>query len=387
MGTPSVRPQSARQIDMPGPVGRVQSRFVLGGQLACVSGRNILFSASQGAIYVLNDTAAGIWRALAAGEPPDAIAPQIAGHGNGSRAADACVDAALEEWMRLGLIRPLPSSAIGIPSEYIQTVSLAGVDVRIVYPATRAFPAAAVYRHLETRREAVDVVLQLEEHGGRLHLLRNEEWILSCLPKELPSALKGQLLAEVLEHAVYELVLHAAALLCGNRLVVLCGKPGAGKTTLSLALVHAGLGLAGDDVMLLNGEGRGIGLPFAPAVKSGAWPILAEYCPELAASPVFRRPDRKRVRYPVPEAIAPSSPRAVGWVILLDRDRNAPTRLEPVDPVDALRVLLEGAFAPGQALTGPAFEVLTETLRSAQLYRLTYSNLHEAVQVVVKTCR
>jgi hypothetical protein len=227
----------------------------------------------------------------------------------------------------------------------------------------------------------------LVEHGQRIHLFRDRRWILSCSPDELAVVVKGQLLTEVLERSTYELAVHAAALLQDDRILLLCGSPGAGKTTLALGLVRAGFGFAGDDVTLLDSLGHGVGIPFAPAVKVGAWPILAEYYPDLDAAPVCRRPDRRRVRYLAPKEFVSSSPRKVGWVVLLRRRADVSAELAPVDPVDALRGLLNGSFALGGELTGTAFDLLTEIIRSADVFCLTYSRLPDAIVLLQKACR
>ena len=73
----------------------------------------------------------------------------------------------------------------------------------------------------------------------------------------------------MLERGTYELVFDAAALVRNGRMLLVSGHPGAGKTTLTLALVDAGFGFAGDDLALLNSEGRVTGVPFAPAIKAG----------------------------------------------------------------------------------------------------------------------
>ncbi|QND66581.1 MULTISPECIES: PqqD family peptide modification chaperone [Mesorhizobium] len=373
-----------------GPADHSPATFVIQGRLVRVRGQNILFSPSQQAIFAVNDTAADIWRSLEEGMPPQAISVEMARGGVDRLEANRHVEAALGDWQRLNLIRPCaPLSTSSAQEPVSQMVAVAGLNIRIVYPAACAFPAITVFRHLEVRRETADVLLEVVGHGGRVHLFRDGEWILSCSPDELPVMLKGQLLTEVLDYGAYELAVHAAALFRNERIVLLCGNPGAGKTTLTLALVHAGFGFAADDVTLLDSRGHGVGLPFAPAVKAGAWPLLAEYCPDLHAAPVWRRPDRRRVRYAVPKAFVPlpPAPLPIGCVVLLRRDRDAKASLEPVDPAHALRGLLNGALAPGGELSGTAFDVLIQLIGSAQTYCLTYSRLDDAVQLVTKACR
>jgi hypothetical protein len=372
------------------PLDYSPATFVIQGRLARVRGQNILFSPSQQAIFAVNDTAADIWRSLEEGMPPQAISVEIARSGVDSREANRHVEAALGDWQRLSLIRPCaPLSPSSAQEPVSQVVAVAGLCVRIVYPAACAFPAISVFRHLEVRRETADILLQVVEHEGRVHLFRDGDWILSCSPDELPVMLKGHLLTEVLDHGAYELAVHAAALLKNERIVLLCGNPGAGKTTLTMALLHAGFSFASDDVTLLDSRGRGVGLPFAPAVKAGAWPLLAEYYPDLNAVPVCRRPDRRRVRFVVPKEFVPlpASPVPIGCVVLLRRGHASKACLEPVDPASALRGLLNGAFSPDRELSDTAFEVLTQLVGSAETYCLTYSRLDDAVELITKACR
>ena len=358
------------------------------GRLARIRDQNILFSPSQQALFALNDTGADIWRSLEDGFSPEAISSAIASPGVDRHQSVRYVEAAVRQWERLGLIRLSPDwFSTSSDGHVSQVVAVPGSHVRIVYPASHAFPAATIFRHLEIGGAVADVVLELVEHGDRIHMFRHRHWILSCSSDELPTVLKGQLLAEVLERGAYELAVHAAALLRDDRVLLLCGSPGAGKTTLALGLVHAGFGFAGDDVTLLDSLGQGVGIPFAPAVKTGAWPVLAEYYPDLDAAPVCRRPDRRRVRYLIPKEFVSPSPRTVGWVVLLRRRANARAVLAPVDPVDALRGLLNGSFALGRELTDTAFDMLTKVIRSADVYCLTYSSLGDAIALMQKACR
>jgi hypothetical protein len=362
--------------------------FVMQGHLARIRNQNILFSPSRQALFALNDMAGDIWRSLQEGMLPEAISSEIASRGVDPQQAVEHVDAAVRQWERQGLIG-LPPTRLSTSSrdQVSQVVAIAGCRVQIVYPAAHAFPAAAVFRHLEVQEAVADVVLKLVEYGDRIHLFRHQQWILSCSPDELAVALKGQLLTEVLERAAYELAIHAAALIRNDRMLLLCGSPGAGKTTLALGLLHSGFGFAGDDVTLLDSIGCGAGIPFAPAMKTGALPILAKYWPDLDATPVWRRPDRRRVRFLVPREFVSSSPRKVGWVVLLRRRANSSAALTPVNTVDALRGLLNGSFALGGELTNTAFDVLTKLIESATVYCLTYFRLEDAIALMQRACR
>lgn len=366
----------------------VSTKFVMQGRLARIRGQSILFSPSRQALFALNDTGADIWRSLEDGLSLEDISSAIANCGVDRRQSVGYVEAAVSQWERLGLIQPSPVSLSASSDRGVsQIVAVAGSHVRIVYPASHVFPAATAFRHLEVRGAAADLALKLIDQGGRIHLFRHKHWILSCSSDELATVLKGQLLSEVLKRGAYELAVHAAALVRDDRILLLCGSPGAGKTTLTLGLVQAGFGFAGDDVTLLDPLGRGVGIPFAPAVKAGAWAILAPYYPDLDAVPIFRRPDRRRVRYLVPKELVSPSPRTVGWVVLLRRRANASAVLAPVASVDALRGLLNGSFALGGELTGTAFDVLTKVIESADVYCLTYSRLDDAIALMQKALR
>lgn len=383
-------PQEAPSAErMLGPLSadRAPERFVLKGRFARIGGQNLLFSPTRQQVFTLNDTAADIWVSLEEGHSTQAIASQIASCGVDTRQANAYVDSALRDWVQLDLIRPGAPPAARASHHMTQIVALPGVKAKIVYRADRALPAMTIFRHLEVRDAKPDVLLEPVEQEGRFHLFRNHSWIDSCAADELATVLKSQLLGEVLQRGKYEIALHAAALLRDQRALLLCGRPGAGKTTLTLALTHAGFGYAGDDVTLLDSNGRALGLPFAPAIKAGAWRMLSRYFPDLDRAPVFRRPDRKRVRYLVPVESGPCVPSEVGWIVLLHRARNADPLLEPIDPASALRGLLEGSFALGRKLTATAFIEMVEMIGSAEVCRLTYSRLEDAVDLIAKSCR
>jgi len=362
--------------------------FETRGQLARIHDQNVLFSPSRRAIFALNDTGADIWRSLEDGLSAETISSEIASRGIDEDEAARYVEAAVRHWERFGLIGLSPAWSHTSSRDVVsQLVAIAGSRVRIVYPAAHAVHATTIFQHLEAAGDAADVVLEFVDDGDRVQLFRSGRWMLSCFADELVVVLKGQLLAEILQRGAYELALHAATLVRDDRLLLLCGSPGAGKTTLALGLAHAGFGFAGDDVMLLDSGGRGAGIAFAPAVKAGSWPLLAKCYPDLGTAPTWRRLDRRRVRYLAPMKFVSPSPRAVGWVILLRRQARAKAALGRVDPVGALRCLMNGSFALDGELTANGFHMVTEMINSAQFYCLTYSSLEDATELLQRVCR
>ena len=170
-----------------------QARYVTLGRLTRIKGQNILFSSSQRAIFVLNDTAADIWQLLDEGLSPATIGSRIACRGIDMHEANSHVAGGLENWERLGLIRPdLPPPTASTRKDVTQHIAIQSLNVRIIYPAALATRAAAVFRQLESDTGAFpDVLLELVEHGSRTHLFRNGAWLVSCLRDADSHGLEG----------------------------------------------------------------------------------------------------------------------------------------------------------------------------------------------------
>jgi hypothetical protein len=369
-----------------------QPQLVPAGEISfwVIAGRNILFSAATQTLVEINDTAAYIWRAIELGLDRESIFSEMVEQGLSLATAESYFDGAILEWTRLGFVKPSPQSASCIlldKAPLCQDIRVAGVPLRIRYATDLTPVVAPIFEHLESQGTTPDIALDVVERDRRTDLFRNGSWLLSCSHEETATVLKGQLLNEVLEGAVYELALHAAALVRNGCMLLISGHPGAGKTTLTLALVDAGFGFAGDDLALLNSQGRVTGVPFAPAVKAGAWKLVATCRPDIHSVPVFRRPDRKRVRYPAPRGLVAALAYPVGWLVLLDRSPGATAALTPVDPISAVRWILQESYAQGRQLTTAGFKAIGDAIDRAKYYRLTYSRLEDAVELLDRTCR
>jgi len=358
--------------------------------LAVIAGRNLVFSETRQRVYELNDTAADIWNSLRDGSEPDGVVDEMVEQGLDRKTAESYVRSMCGEWNRLGIqpVPPIPKHLTQGKAQLFQEIKLTNLQIGIRFWTAQAHVCAQVFRHLEIKGAKPDILVDVVDRGSEHQIFMNGQWINACTAEEVAPILKARLMSKVLESGEHELALHAASLVRNKRVLLICGAPNAGKTTLTLALMHGGFGFAGDDLALLDSNGRVTGVPFAAAVKKGAWPLAAGYCPELLDSPTFRRPDRKRVRYVAPHEPISARSHPVGWIVLLRRLRgDGQAVLRPLDMVEALRGIMEGADARHHRLTKSAFAALLSAIEDAQCLCLSFSRLEDAVARLQEVCR
>lgn len=375
---------------------QLDSVIAAGTAFAVVGRRKLLFSETRQEIFELNDMAAYIWCRLEEGDPPSVAAGRLVDLGVPAGDADGYVRDMLSDWHRLGLIIATggysAAAMTSEPDDRRQRLDLAGLSIEIRY-ATDALArlAAPAFVHLQgggpwPPAGSPTLLLSIEAEGDLFRLWSCGQDIGAFDLDEIVPALKAQLTADVLACADYSVAIHAAALACDRRMMLLCGEPGAGKTTLAIALSHRGFDYAGDDIALLMPTGQVKGVPFSASVKAGAWPLVSGIRPDVGPLRIFRRSDDQQVRYLPPAAPPVTEALSLGWVVLLRRQPGGPAVLTPVDRIEAMRALLAEAAAPGQRLSASAFGVLVEAMAGADCSILTYADLDDAVRELRRAC-
>jgi len=282
----------------------------------------------------------------------------------------------LETWSQLGRIDCVGAN---VAEAFTQTLGLAGVTVSVAYHDRHAHELVSpVFRLLEAGAGAPLVHYRLFGWGERVLIQKPGEKTVVVAPDQVAPTLKALVTADMLDHLGDGLALHAALVAGASRTMLICGPPGAGKSTLATSLAMRGLAYGGDDIAILTGNDALAGIPFAPTLKRGSWSLIAAATDQIARCPVHRRLDGKDIRYlPYGGKVAgPSTSDPI--VILLRRQAEGPVIFKPVDPVKCLDGLVAGAFTPQKSLSTTQFARLARLASNARCVELEYSDLDEA---------
>lgn len=202
-----------------------------------------------------------------------------------------------------------------------------------------ALPAPALHLALHV----VDSQHRLTDHQGRVHGV-----------PDAPSAVLG-LLDRVVMLVLDELAVrgivgtHAGVVAVDGRAVLLAGRSGRGKSTLTLGLVRRGAGFLTDELALVTPEGTVLPYPRALHVRSSTLDLLPELDFLL---------DRPR------HDLGGGSE----WSVTVDDlERAFGTRIEPATPLAAI-VLLDADPDPAR---GPSLERVPAAVAAMELLRGT----------------
>lgn len=392
----------------------------------------ILFNSDGGRIVVLNETAAFVWEALEHGLACPEIADEISrqtGAERGRVLADC--RSLIEQWTSAGL-----GSGGAAPEEAGRAVELEAdtatadadgtsddIDRATAFRAARReaerrrrYRIADLRLNLDAPREAFGLIEGLLDHcaisgeapienadtpspdDGSATLTvakRSGEWLLFLEDILLARCDDDVKLAPMIHamtlHLSYaasesRLSIHGAAVFAGDECVLLPGRPGAGKSTLTAALVNAGFGYCTDDFVILDGNPLRLrGVPLCIGLKEGSWPLLEGPLPAVGSLPTRLREDGQQVRYfaPPKERIAAGDDRfRVAAIVFPHIAENEPCRLEPLPRSAALLRIADAGYHLLGELDVEAFEAMLAWVKSLDCFELRYSDLDEAVACI-----
>ena len=179
--------------------------------------------------------------------------------------------------------------------------------------------------------------------------------------------------------------LHAAGVDFGGRLVIFPNIRKAGKSTLAAALAQAGYPVFSDDVIPVSFDARqrahGMAMGIAPRLRlplpGGAGRGFHDWVGEVAG------PSNRQYQYlTLPDHPQHGATLPLGAFVILDRrDEPVAPRLDQVAPDQAMDALLYQNFTRDRH-SGDILRLFAATLAELPVYRLTYCDLDDAVEIL-----
>lgn len=353
--------------------------------LVSIGGRVAVFSDKRQRLFELNETAAWLARRLEAGTRWSALRDDLADQGLDPIIAGNYARDSLLMWSREGIATAtLPAARRQQAAR--QTIEIAGFRRTLCYGSHALMERIApVFVHLEAGDDDGATCYDIVAARDLAFVGRSGQPALIVTTLQAAPALKGVLIEDILTAPGAPIALHTACLARHGGALLLAGSPGAGKSTLTVALMAAGFGYGGDDIALVDHAGHVQGLRFAPTIKTGSWRLIADLRADLARAPVHHRLDGKRIRFLSP-GHGSSGALPVRWIVTLRRSKGAPATLVREDPADALAALIREAYSSQGSASSADIRMLVDLVSGAECHALIYSDLDEAARTLAVLC-
>ena len=181
------------------------------------------------------------------------------------------------------------------------------------------------------------------------------------------------------------LIFHAAIVEKYGSALVLPGKPGSGKSTLTAGLVYRGWRLLSDELTLID-PATGTAIPIARPIglKNQSIEVIRKFAPEVVIGPPAFDKVKGTIAHvrPPAESVQRAGESALPkWVVFPKYEAGSPSVLKQYLKPNALLRLADSAFNYTQhGLQG--FETLCSLIERCGCYEFTYGRLEEAIDIV-----
>jgi len=375
-----------------------------------------LFDAAAQRLYAINTTATYIWCCLEEELSPARIAERLnSAFGLARSEASSYVNDIIARWRELRLVSdshacyelpPENAKARSAPfhpprksrprarAAAEREIRLLDTNFRIRFFSesllTTTAPFLSALAAAQRAEDSVVLDLVLERENYALYADSRRVGHADRLEQVVPM-LKASLASLMLDRSEDFCAIHAAAVARDGRCILLPGPAGSGKSTIAAAMVGAGMGLLGDEAVVLARESLcARPVPFPICLKSGSWELLARQFPELARLPLHDRLDGKRVRYlMLPEeriCTDPSAQYSVRAVVFPNRRPGAAAALHQLARTEALGRLFKFFYPVAEGLDAAKVERLLGWITVVDCYELQFSSLEDATRLLGGLC-
>jgi HprK-related kinase A len=185
------------------------------------------------------------------------------------------------------------------------------------------------------------------------------------------------------------LLLHSAVVERDGRALLLPGKPGTGKSTLTAGLIFGGWRLLSDEIGIVPpGTRRLLPLPRPVGLKDASIDIVRMLSPDATLGPASfgtRKGTVAHLRPPAGSVRRDKEPAEAHWIVFPQFEYGAGTEVRRISRPDAL--LRVGAEGFNYSILGAVgFETLAGLVEGCECYELRFGDLQQAIASVDDIC-
>lgn len=178
------------------------------------------------------------------------------------------------------------------------------------------------------------------------------------------------------------IIVHAGVVERDGRVLIMPGRPGTGKSTLTAALVHRGWRLFSDELALIDIEDRSfVPLPRPISLKNQSIDAIRAFAPDAVFGPPTHNTPKgtiNHVKVPTGHIRRAQETARAGWVIFPTYAEGAAPSLSPHSPADAVLEIAGNSFNFRiHGRTG--FDVVCDAVAASACFDFEYGALEDAV--------
>jgi len=188
----------------------------------------------------------------------------------------------------------------------------------------------------------------------------------------------------IASHVHYYLLVHAAVIEKNGDVLILCGQPGAGKSTLCAALASKGWRLFSDEMAIIDLESNEL-VPFVRPVslKNKAIDLIGDLASDAVFGESYPETTKGTLSHmkPMKDSVLRGNERAFcKWVVFPQYKPEAETSLRSFPKGETVIELAKNSFNYN-LLGKQGFNSLCDLVERSQCYKFEYSNLNEAISL------
>ncbi len=237
-----------------------------------------------------------------------------------------------------------------------------------------------LYKDIPDGKHMVSVDFSKSNNLWEVHW-NNTPLEMSMTEEKLAAFLQEKMMISTYQSQHYLIALHAGSVEKNGNVVIMPAVSESGKTTLTATLLYQGYHLFSDEVSALDYKGYVHPLPFCMNIKEGSWKILSPMHPDLNKSDIHSRFDGQNIRFLPPINMKKGRQKA-SHIIFPKYTPHAKTSLTQISAKEALEKIKEASYQIQENMETGKFELILKHLVSLPKYKLVYSNLDEAIDMI-----